>query len=487
MSTGSAAGRPADALRRESELLAERLVSCLPAATFEMETLVRLAGVEATRDVPTAAITCDERPRLLLNPDFVARNCKTDEHLFLLAMHELWHVILAHTRLYPRATPAENVALDAVINAALTRQFPGPEYRGFFERLNEADSFPGLLLRPPNGWPWYPSKRLPGPPGTTQILRRLYPRGHEKDVPMPLYAEILELLERAGPLAESGADGDLADATLVGNHGDAGAEASALDDPLFGEVVRRVVAAWPPPPVPLGGRDAGSAAHDRLGALHAAPEAAQRAFARVLRRVLGSAPGRERRRRRAHVPSPSGLGPLPNPADRTLAARRALGLPALLQKQLVTAPARVFDPPAVAHVYVDVSGSMDAVLPWISGLLWPWVSSGRARCFQFSNDVQPLAPADLREGRLRTTGGTDIDCVLEHWLERRGVRRALVLTDGYVGSARADLAAQMRRHALRMHVVLPAESGWRDDLAPVAASITQLPPLRAAGTRRISP
>ena len=60
----------------------------------------------------------------------------------------LWHVLLAHTRLYPRPTTAHNIAFDAIINAGLSRRFPGREYRGFFERLYPADEFPARLLRP---------------------------------------------------------------------------------------------------------------------------------------------------------------------------------------------------------------------------------------------------------------------------------------------------------------------------------------------------
>src|SRR6185295_572630 len=44
---------------RESEALAQRLVSCLPAASFELETLCRLAGISASREVETAAVTCE--------------------------------------------------------------------------------------------------------------------------------------------------------------------------------------------------------------------------------------------------------------------------------------------------------------------------------------------------------------------------------------------------------------------------------------------
>ena len=149
---------------RDSERLAERLVSCLPAASFELETLCRLAGIAASRDVETAAVTCEGRSRLLINPDFVAAHCRRDEHLFLLVMHEMWHIILAHTRLWPRPTRNHNIAFDAVINAGLARQHPEPEYRGFFEALNPADAFPGLLLRPPEGWPFAPRYRRAGLP-----------------------------------------------------------------------------------------------------------------------------------------------------------------------------------------------------------------------------------------------------------------------------------------------------------------------------------
>src|SRR6266550_375739 len=127
--------------------LAERLARALPAASYELETLCRVAGIEWSRTIPTAAVTCDDRTRLLVNPDFVAQHCPLDEHLFLLVMHELWHVLLAHTRLYARPTPAHNIAFDAIINAGLARQHPTPEYLVFFEQFNSADEFPALLLR----------------------------------------------------------------------------------------------------------------------------------------------------------------------------------------------------------------------------------------------------------------------------------------------------------------------------------------------------
>ncbi len=483
--------------------LAERLVRCLPAASFEMETLVSLTAILESRDVETAAVTCGDSPQLLLNPDFVASHCERDEHLFLLVMHELWHVILAHTRLYPRATRLENIAFDAIINAGLARQHPAPEYRGFFEALNSTDAFPARLLRPPEGWPRQPRYGGPGPRGTAAVLQQLYPSSEHPETEIPTQAEILALLERwqerrpdppvqhavladpaecvppdAPALLGNPAEGVPPDApVLLGNHDDPDAETRALEDPVFGDVVRKMVAAWPPPPIPLAGRDAGRPARSWDSALERPGAATRRAFAAVLRRVVARCPGVVRRRERRLLPVSGGLAPLPNPADRSVHARQALGLPTLLRSQRILTPARVREAPACAHVYLDVSGSMFGVLPWLAGLVLPYVAAGRARVFQFSNAVQPISLDALRNGHFETTTGTDLDCVYAHWLRCPRVRRALVLTDGYVGSPRADLRRAARERGLQLHAVLPAEDAWQEDLAPLAASITVLPPL----------
>lgn len=466
--------------RNESEALASRLVRCLSGATFEMETLVRLAGIEASREVATAAVTCEGRPRLLVNPDFVAEHCTRDEHLFLLVMHELWHVILAHTRLYPRATLAQNIAFDAVINAGLCRQFPGVEYRGFFEALNPARTMPGCLLRPPRGWPAAPDYRRARTEPVGSMVRRLYPQQRNLDSPMPQYAEILALLEEDAQARNSaGKDGEggSIEPLLLGDHEDPESNAQAVADSRFGDIVRRIVAHWPPPPIPLGGRDLGRSASDWLRALGPTPEAAQRAFARVLRSALGLWPGGARQDRHALARRMGGVAPLPSPRDRLAPARRALGIPDLLQAQEIALPTRTPGLPALAHVYCDVSGSMDELIPHLLGLLWPHVAAGRARVFQFSTVVAPLAREDLRAGRIRTTGGTDIGCVLDHALGVPRLRRVLLLTDGYVGTASRAKTTAIRERGLAIHVALPTESAYARDLQPIARSITVLPPL----------
>ena len=464
--------------------LAERLARALPAASYELEALCRVAGIEWSRTIPTAAVTCGDRTRLLVNPDFVAQHCPLDEHLFLLVMHELWHVLLAHTRLYARPTPAHNVAFDAIINAGLGRQHPAPEYLEFFERLNSPDVFPALLLRPPIGWPERPRYPTVGPDGTVDILRALYPPPNRPCFE-PTYDEILQLLENDGPGGTPPLSGDDDQGgerpTLLGDHDERVGELrdrAATDDDLFGDVVRRIVATWPPPPFPLGGRDSGGNLAQTWGAILDPPEHdVRRAFVAVLRRSLGTRHGGFRRRTRIEVPTVAGAGVLPNARDRLAPARRLLGAPTTLWAQPSSTRARVPETPAAAHVYVDVSGSMDVLLPHILGLLLPYAVRREIDVYQFSTEIVPLPLDQLRTARLQTTGGTSINCVLEHALAAPRLQRALVLTDGYVGPARADLVAQLQQRHLRIHAVLPHESAWTRDLEPIADTLTVLPPL----------
>jgi hypothetical protein len=55
-------------------------------------------------EVPTAAVECQLQPRLLINPGFVEKHAETPEKLLVLVMHELHHVLLGHTTLFPAVT-----------------------------------------------------------------------------------------------------------------------------------------------------------------------------------------------------------------------------------------------------------------------------------------------------------------------------------------------------------------------------------------------
>jgi hypothetical protein len=466
--------KPFIRLPDEGAQLVARLLGCLPAATMEMEALCRMAGIRVSRDIPTAAVECVYRPRLLINPDFVAQYCRRDEHLFLLVMHELWHVILAHTHLYARATPAHNIAFDAIINAGLVRLYRKPEFQGFFEALNAPDKFPHLLLRPPVGWPNDPQYPDAGPPGTREILERLYPPSSGRQVAMPFYEELLKLL-RQWAEANGWIDGL---PILLGDHsGNSDAEGHVLRDPVWGNAIQRF--AQNVPTQVLGGKPGqGGPREEWLSDVGSSSEQTRRAFSQVLRRCLGPQDGGERQKKKMLTPGTVGTSVLPNPRDRLATARRLLGMPNTIWTQPGSIKARLPDNPSKAHIYLDVSGSMGDLLPYLLGLMIPYVKNGQADLFQFSTFVEPLSLSRLQRGRLNSSGGTNINCVLDHVLAAKTpVRRVLLLTDGETGTPADELIVSLRETAVQVYVVLPAESAWEEDLEELASSVTILPPL----------
>ena len=449
--------------------IAARIARSLPGASFELEALVRIVGIIETTSIPSAAVSCSGRSRLLINPEFVQRWCQQDEHLFLLIMHEMWHVLLGHTTLYPRTTIRHNIAFDAVINAGLARQHPEPQYRGFFEEINSPDEFPQLLLRPPRNWPHSPEYKVKGPRGTRDVLRRLYPPADTQSVLMPTYEEVLALLD------------DVLDdnqVNLLGDHRPEGESADPMNDPAFGDAVRRIVEIWPPPPVPMRGRDAGGQAVNTWVQPIVVASNVRREFTKALEKVLRPDAAGARSDAVEQRAVQVGPGPLPNEFDRAQHAKRRLGQQLVLPNQRLILPMRSAQPPMRALVYLDVSGSMSQILPYLTDLLLPTTRRGLTRLRQFSTVVQDLPLEELASGKITTSVGTSIDCVLADMLTRPE-RRVLLLTDGYVGKPNSDLFEQVKNAHFEIVTVLPV-GGWRPDLTPYT-EIVELPRLGGEG------
>ncbi|MFM7230878.1 MAG: hypothetical protein ACKO3S_02725, partial [bacterium] len=91
---------------RERSRLVDRILDCMPAASYSMHALLRLVDIVETESVPCAAVECLHAPRMLVNPRFVERHANTPEKLLMLVMHELHHIILGHTRQFARPTRA---------------------------------------------------------------------------------------------------------------------------------------------------------------------------------------------------------------------------------------------------------------------------------------------------------------------------------------------------------------------------------------------
>lgn len=429
---------------------ADRIFGAFPVAQPAFSRLLQLLDIEASREVPTAAVTLGQRSRLLLNPEFVAAACPSDTDLVMLVLHELYHIALGHTRLFPRLTPAQNWAFDCVINAQLCRLYPEPHHTALFRRCYSATEFPGALLRPPEGWGQSKPLWIGGRAG--EVHRALY---SDDSV---TYTDLYALLPTLSPVGEL---------QLLGDHSEA---AEQLPPDLLREV-RGILAEWPMVER-ISGRDQGGA----LAESKVAKAKAQRAAAGVLRRAILSIADRGAASRGApqmEQQEREGLLPYALRPRRADFVRQALGVSSLLHAERIAAQGIVRY--QRVHVYLDVSGSMESTLPALYATLVSLAELLHPQVHLFSTEIDDINLEQLRRGVRFSTGGTDISPVTAHAIKHR-VQRALFVTDGWVGTVPDEHARTLRERRTRFAVALTQQdlSGFASALD---ARVWQLPRL----------
>jgi len=448
--------------RGDGAALAARIYATFPVTQPAFARLLQLLDIEATDAVSTAAVTLGGRSRLLLNPVFVADRCPADHDLVMLVLHELHHVALGHTRLFPRLTAAQNWAFDCVINAQLCRLYPEPHHTALFRRCYRADEMPEALLRPPEGWRTPQERWLPGHAGA--VHRALY-----GDASVT-YADLYRLLPAV--LAGDGGDDRLAALPLLGDHADASERSDVAPDVL--RELRGILAEWPLVERVSGRDQGGEVESSRVAAaraLRTASATLRRAILTVADVGAGFRGATARRDEERDGVLPYALRP-----RRADFVRQALRVPSLLHVERVVAPAAVHC--EAVHVYLDVSGSMEAALPALYATLAALGGCLHPQVHLFSTRIDDIDVRQLRRGVRFTTGGTDIAPVTRHALVH-GVRRALFVTDGWVGNVPDEHARALERRGARFAAVV-THDGATDFAAALCARAWRLPHLETA-------
>jgi len=391
--------------------------------------VLKVLQVEFTETVPTLAVTCETRPRLLVNLAFLKKHCRTDQHVKAVICHEFLHVLLRHTERIAGFSPAEHVAFDAVINAIIHREL-GDDYSEFMSRYYAKEKGVRRLLRPPTR-----TERTPDFGSRSPLMSAwvsLYNGLLIADDIADLARDILDVktVPSTGTVLIGGHD----HTEFVGELPEVLQE--ALDQALKS---MNGCGIWRSP----NGRGVGANAY--RAAIPGVSEGVQR-WRRETLEVL----------RRHLVPDPKAVRhdtrplhftvPVLSPGDRR-ATLRALWSP-LLPEALWSTEQRLRS--GTAQVYLDVSGSMNAEMPLIIGLLARLGSFIRKPLWAFSDVV---AKAEIVNGRLLadTTGGTSMACVLEHIAETRPAA-AVVVTDGYIETLSPGLLAGVL--GTRLHVIV---------------------------------
>ena len=444
--------------------LAHRILDSFPSGSYALGALLRLVDIVETDQVETAAVECRAQPRLLINPSFVARWAASSEKLLMLVMHELHHVLLGHTRLLPRATLVDNLVFDAVINAMLCRMFPEPQYTAMFTDFYRDDAFPECLLRPPQGFELGRTARVPpalatpGLAAVAEVYRALY---SEKGA---TYGELYDVFRQLI------SDEQAATVLLIGDHAaESGSAAGGLTAryPVLFDAVRRIVEHWPQPPDPIRGRSLADLLKLKTVKPVREPTNHQR-LRELLRRVggLGCHTGQRLEWRDDTVPIQ-----VPHPTfDRRSVVLRSLGVSPMLYGSQLLSRRQALASHRV-HVYLDVSGSIGQYKAAMYAAVLDCREFVEPRIHLFSTVVADISLTDTRSGHCPTTDGTDIACVAEHIRSNR-VRRAVLLTDGYVG--RPSGIAAKTLSSVRLGIALTPGSTNRSDLEGFARYWTQL-------------
>jgi hypothetical protein len=437
----------------------ERILECFPSGSYALSALLRLMDIVESDKIPTAAVECRIQPRLLINPEFVSKHADTPEQLLMLIMHELHHVLLGHTTLFPSLTETDNFVFDCVINALISRMFPQREHLRFLTSFYSDRKFPDCLLRPPPQWNGKTVTTLPKAildlPKTTQrrvteVYRSLYSEAGVS------YEEIYKILPKT--LTEEA----LAEVPLLGGHEQGGSTDGDIENrsPVLFEIVRGIVEEWPQPPDPIRGRSLGEVLQEIEIRLQPVP--GNRTVLRSLLRKLGD--------KRADGPirqigDDAVLLPTPLPTlDRRSIVMRALGGQPLLYSGTSSLRRRTNSGDRV-HVYVDVSGSMGGVISAVYGAIRDCQQWVHPIIHMFSDTISDATPKEIDKGVVRSTGGTDIACVAEHMAANR-VRRACIITDGWVGEPRGAHFETLAK--AKLGVALVGDSMNSDDLSDVS-------------------
>jgi hypothetical protein len=402
---------------------------------FAIRAVLKVLRVEFTSTVPTLAVTAEERPRLLINLEFVTRECRTPEHVKAVLCHEFLHVLLRHTSLQGPLTPERHLALDAVINAIIHRQL-GVDYSSFMSAYYRQERSLKRMLRPMTS---AEQGRLvsTSPRSRVPSWWRAWKGLYDGKLVADDIEDLAKDLSNTDPAPGRRRPRLRGTDRLLGNHAD--------DAPLpevLAQAIERARREMNGGGVWRGAGPGGSDYRILIDPSHAALAAWKAKTLAVLRKHLVPAPGAPR----TTVPVTVRL-PVLSPSDRRAFVRAAWS-PFLPEADW---SASIQRPEGRAQVYLDVSGSMNAEMPMIVALLGRLAGWIQRPFWAFSTEV---APAVIERGQLRaaTTGGTSLACVLKH-VELTRPSSAVIVTDGYVESLRANSIARLLS-TTRLHAIV---------------------------------
>ena len=249
---------------------------------------------------------------------------------------------------------------------------------------------------------------------------------------------------------------------LIGHHDTKDEGVTKENNPALFDVIREIVEQWPLPPDPILGRSLSQSIHNKQF-VYQNQQSPETTIVKAIQRLLQNEHNCHR-----HGDAIQHLSiqqAWPSTDRKAFSYQLSGGIP-LLYKHTIPMPKSI----TRAHIYIDVSGSMNGYITAISNAVLSCEHYIKENIFLFSTVVEQININTFRKGTYKTTQGTDFAIVAEH-IHTNKIRSALIITDGFVGPTPDAYLQSCKKANIQ---ILLTQNGYRDDLIPVATHIQTL-------------
>lgn len=385
--------------------------------------------IHTDKNHPVQTLAIDYIGNLYINKDFWDKYVENDNDASVLLMHELMHQVINDTSFIKNLDPkdkelkikklAANIAMDCRINAYITRFSGIPKASELFKKIytkETVDNAPINSLLSPGYAAKIPTERMKG------IYDFLYSKECEDMYGFKqLYEEVLDYLRKNGDQEE--------DVILLGEHGEIPdtTQNSTPIPSVFKEQLKEAIKDFVKEhQVEDGEKKAGKAGSLQETILNEAIGIDQKLDFESFRALSFSS-----------IMNNVRLTMLETTNEKS----KSLFIPARMSRSDIfkmmqgyipmswdTLTPRAVKTPRKIPIYLDVSGSMWSELPVIIEMILN-IRDDIEYVWGFSNEVHKHTMEDLRKKKIKSTGGTDFDCIIKHATDN-DFRNILVITDG---------------------------------------------------------
>jgi len=118
---------------------------------YNYDSFLKIVSIEFTDKIETLAISVEERPKMLVNINFINKNCETIEEVKAVIFHELLHVTLGHNLIISEDKVMAliyNIAFDSIINMII-HKIKGEKYSSVMTNIySESEIKISYILMP---------------------------------------------------------------------------------------------------------------------------------------------------------------------------------------------------------------------------------------------------------------------------------------------------------------------------------------------------